>query len=81
LKRQFCPYKADIWAFGIMLYWMVMGYFPQENVPMSSKKSIKRDSKNPANFELLFPVSIHPGIEYLIEKMLEKDPSNRVNAA
>lgn len=30
-KKNYDPYKADVWSFGIMLYWIVLGYFPQDN--------------------------------------------------
>jgi serine/threonine protein kinase len=45
-KKRYDPYKADIWAFGILLYWMVLGYYPQDN----SIKKTKRDSKTQNNF-------------------------------
>ena len=60
-KKNYCPYKADIWAFGIMLYWLVMGYFPQD---IKNEKKIINKKIN--NFELIFPINVHPGIQYLI---------------
>ena len=30
-KKEYDPFKADIWAFGILLYWLALGYFPQDN--------------------------------------------------
>jgi serine/threonine protein kinase len=30
VRKNYDPLKADIWAFGIMLYWMALGYFPQD---------------------------------------------------
>jgi len=29
-KKNYDPFKADVWAFGIMLYWIALGYFPQD---------------------------------------------------
>lgn len=87
-KRPYDPFKADIWAFGIMLYWIVLGYFPQDNPPKKSQH-IQRNSNysyNPRSnkkfklFDLQFPKDMHPGIEYLLMKMLEEDPIERVNA-
>ena len=40
-KKNFQPLKTDIWAFGILLYWMVLGYYPQDN----ANKKIRKDSK------------------------------------
>jgi serine/threonine protein kinase len=73
-KKQYDPFKADIWALGILLYWLVLGYFPQDNE--SSRK--KRTSPKP--FQLHFPIDMHPGIEYLITKMLQEDPEDRATA-
>ena len=64
-KKQYDPFKADIWAFGILLYWLVLGYFPQDNESPKKKKGT-------GSFQLLFPANIHPGVEYLITKMLQE---------
>jgi len=72
-KKYYDPFKADIWAFGILLYWLTLGYFPQNNESPKKKKSTKI-------FQLHFPSDMHPGIEYLITKMLHEEPSERVSA-
>ena len=28
-KKNYDPIKADVWAVGILLYWLATGYFPQ----------------------------------------------------
>ena len=28
-SKNYDPYKADIWAFGVTIYWLVEGYYPQ----------------------------------------------------
>ena len=76
-KKQYDPFKADIWAFGILLYWLVLGYFPQDTETPKKRKSTNSSS---SNFQLRFPVDMHPGIEYLITKMLQEDPNERVTA-
>ena len=30
LRKNYDPFKADVWALGIMLYWVTLGYYPQE---------------------------------------------------
>ena len=65
-KKEYDPFKADIWAFGILLYWLVLGYFPQDSHSPKNKKASN-------TFALHFPVDMHPGIEYLITKMLKED--------
>jgi serine/threonine protein kinase len=67
--KEYDPFKADIWAFGILLYWLALGYFPQDS---QSKK------KGQSKFELNFPADMHPGVEYLISKMLAEDPADRI---
>ena len=37
-KKRYDPYKADIWAFGILLYWMFLGYYPQDNCAKKAKR-------------------------------------------
>jgi len=59
-KKKFDPFKADVWAFGVLLYWIALGYYPQDNY-----KKVKT-TKQSNIFELKFPVDIHPGIQYLI---------------
>lgn len=54
LKKEYDPFKADIWAFGILLYWLVLGYFPHDNEPRKRKSKVL--------FNLQFPVDMHPGI-------------------
>jgi serine/threonine protein kinase len=53
-KKNYDPFKADIWAFGILLYWITLGYFPQDN--------LQKKKRNEKIFSLKFPVDIHPGI-------------------
>lgn len=55
VKKKYDPFKADIWAFGILLYWLVLGYFPQDTEPTKKKKQNN-------HFILQFPIDMHPGI-------------------
>jgi carbon catabolite-derepressing protein kinase len=41
-RKNYDPLKADIWAFGIMLYWMALGYFPQDANPKKKKMTMKK---------------------------------------
>ncbi len=38
-RKNYDPFKADIWAFGILLYWITLGYFPQDNSQKKKKRS------------------------------------------
>ena len=58
------PYKADIWALGVSIYWVALGYYPQVN----KKKEIQ------------YPIDIHPGMGYLLSKMLRTEPDDRISA-
>jgi len=29
-SKKYNPCKADIWAFGVTLYWIAEGYYPQK---------------------------------------------------
>ena len=53
---------------------MAVGYFPQD-VEMKRKRKI---SKKNEELNLLFPVNINPGLQYLVRKMLNPDPKQRI---
>lgn len=72
-RKNYDPLKADIWAFGIMVYWISCGFFPQD--VENKKKTV--GSKN-LNFDLQFPIDINPGLEYLLRKMLNPNPKERI---
>ena len=62
-----------------MLYWMAMGYFPQD-AEQKKKKTIKKGIKIEEYQFLHFPIDIHPGLEYLLRKMLKLDEEDRIKA-
>jgi serine/threonine protein kinase len=70
IKKNYDPLKADVWSFGVMLYWIALGYFPQD---ADNKKYRVENSKN-GSIHLYFPVDINPGLEYLLRKMLNPNP-------
>lgn len=53
---------------------MAVGYFPQD-VEMKRKRKV---SKKNEELNLLFPVNINPGLQYLVCKMLNPDPKQRI---
>lgn len=53
---------------------MAVGYFPQD-VEMKRKRKV---SKKNEELNLLFPVNINPGLQYLVRKMLNPDPKQRI---
>jgi serine/threonine protein kinase len=70
IRKNYDPLKADVWAFGIMLYWIALGYFPQD----VDKKQLKVINNKVSQMNLYFPIDINPGLEYLLRKMLHPDP-------
>jgi len=40
--KQYDPYKADVWAMGVLLYFLMTGYFPFRG---DTKQLYKRISK------------------------------------
>lgn len=72
VEKEYDPFKADIWAFGILFYYFCTGYFPFRSVDNQAlqNKIVKG--------ELLFPKDINPGCQYLITKMLAYDEEERI---
>jgi predicted Ser/Thr protein kinase len=66
--------RTDIWAFGCVLYEMLVGKSPfaGEDFSQTLANVLERES----DFSLL-PRNIHPKIRETLERCLEKDPRNR----
>ena len=66
--------RADVWAFGVVLFEMLTGQslFSGEDVSSTLARVLERE---PA-FSTL-PPNIHPQIRFLLERCLKKDPKNR----
>lgn len=77
-RKNYDPFKADVWAFGVMLYWMALGYYPQEADQKKKKTTTNIVNKKWQEFNLNFPVDFNPGLQYLIRKMLNPDPKQRI---
>lgn len=76
-KRNYDPLKADIWALGVMLYWLATGFFPQ--AAETKKKKSSNNIKKVEDQCVQFPVSIHPGLEHLLRKILRPCPKERAS--
>ena len=70
--------RADIWAFGAVLYEMLTGQkpFPGDDVSDTLATVLKSDP----NWKAL-PVDVPPAIKRLLRRCLEKDPKRRVREA
>ncbi|MBK9243217.1 MAG: serine/threonine-protein kinase [Acidobacteria bacterium] len=69
--------RADIWAFGVVLYEMLTGSrgFEGEDISVTLANVIKEDPKWDA-----LPADLHPSIKRLLRRCLEKDPKRRLGA-
>ena len=67
--------RADIWAFGCVLYEMLTGQqaFPGDTVSDTLAAVIRAEPDWDA-----LPASVHPRIRYLLRRCLEKDPKQRL---
>ena len=66
--------RADIWAFGVVLYEMLTGKtaFSGEDVTSTVARVLEREPE----FSTL-PQNLHPRIQFMIERCLKKDPKDR----
>ena len=67
--------KADIWSLGVAIYSIAVGHKPFED--KSEAGLYKKITKAP----VMYPPTILPELKSIIEKMLNKDPSQRQTAA
>jgi hypothetical protein len=69
--------RADIWAFGVVLYEMLSGkrVFEGDDVSVTLANVIKEE----ANWDAL-PRNLPPAIRRLLRRCLEKDPRRRLSA-
>ena len=70
--------RADIWAFGVVLYEMLTGQraFIGDDVSLTLAKVLERDP----SWESL-PDSTPPSVRNVLQRCLDKDPRRRVQAA
>ena len=73
-KNFYDPYKADIWALGVLLYRFFTFKFPFIGNDMKSLAKIIQEAC--LDFRLLMYV---PSMKNIIQKMLQVDPSARIS--
>ena len=71
--RPYNPMRADIWSFGVLVYYMALGRLPfAVGNYQDFKKSIAAGSYN-------IPKSLNPKIALIIRKTLVVDPTKRMS--
>ena len=73
MKKQYDPFKADIWALGISIYQLLTG-----NLPYDGKNS-EELLKNILTKRLILTNEIPNYFAVIIQKTLQIDPDNRIN--
>jgi serine/threonine protein kinase len=72
VKGQTYTISADIWSAGVLLFALVAGYqpFEDENIPKLLQKIVLREPEYPTFFT--------PALTNLLQKMMCKDPEQRI---
>ena len=72
IKGEVYSNKADIWSLGVVLYEMIFGHCP------FMSNSIAKLIEVLSTQRLKFPSEVSPFVGNLLEKILTKDPVNRI---
>ena len=75
LRKPYSPYKADIWALGVLLYLCLYG-----RIPWTAKTQYQL-AEQIRNADFTIPEDCPIVLKCLIMQMLNIDPSNRPNIA
>ena len=72
IRGQVYSNKADIWSLGVVLYEMIFGHCPFMSNSIAKLIEVLNTQK------LSFPSEVSPFVSNLLERMLTKDPMQRI---
>lgn len=71
-NRKYNPEKVDVWALGVIMYAMLLGFLPFDD------KDSRKILTNMMDYKIRFPNNFTSDLTDLLKKMINLNPAERI---